>query len=154
MQPALHRCVTMIGMDEFEPSTVREALRRVTEIFHRPLIQVIQLASGSTAPDECRNGIYEKAKLPLTLTQRLFRLFSLVDVRQQHAPANDLSSRIAERKAAVFKPAIGTVRSAKALHDLVWATRGDGTREDLDDVREILRMNCAVRRPIPEFVQG
>src|SRR4029079_5271744 len=96
MQPALHGCVTVIGMDEFEPSTVREALGRVAQVVHGTLIQVIQLAIGSPAPDECRNAVDEKTKLTLALSQRLFRLLPVVDVGQQHAPANDLSRPVAE----------------------------------------------------------
>ena len=44
MQPASHRSLAVIGIDEFEPSAVGEALRRVPEMVHGALIQVVQVA--------------------------------------------------------------------------------------------------------------
>src|SRR5262245_6846747 len=65
LQPALYRRIAVIGMDELEPSAIRKALRRVAEKVHGPLVQVIQVALGSTAPDQRRNGIDKQAKLTL-----------------------------------------------------------------------------------------
>src|SRR5262245_18598977 len=112
-------------MDEVEPSAVRQALSRVPEIVHGALIQVVESALGSTAPDQCRNGVHEKAKLTLTLTERVFCLLPLVDVGQQHAPANELSAAIVERKASVLIPPVDTIRPPKALHDFVGSARRD-----------------------------
>src|SRR5262245_4770284 len=121
-------------MDEFEPSSIREALRCLSEIVHGTLIEVIQRAFSSATPHQCRNGFDEKAKLTLAPAERIFRLLPLVDVRQQHAPANDLPIAIAKWKAAVLNPAVDTIRATKPLHNLVRSTGRDRIREDLNDM--------------------
>ena len=84
-----------------------------------------------------------------------FRLgdLQIVDVRQQHAPPNDVAVRIANRKTAIREPVIDAIRPPKTLHDFVWTAGRDRACEDLDDVRQILRMNCVVRPPLPELLE-
>jgi len=48
----------MIGMDEFEPSSTGQALGGLAEIFDSSLIQIVQFALRSTAPNECRDGLH------------------------------------------------------------------------------------------------
>src|SRR5262245_7229088 len=154
MQPPLHRRVAVIGMNEFKPASTGQGLRRVAEILDGSLIQVVEITLWSTAPHQRWNRIDDELELMFTGTQRLLCPPALVDVRQQHAPAKNLATAIADREPAVFKPAIGAIGPAKALHDLVWAAGCDRTREDVDDLRQILGMDRAVRRPLSEFVLG
>src|SRR5262249_21192539 len=57
MQPPSYGRVAMVGMDEFQPSPAGQALCRVAEIFHGPLIQVVQLTVRVTAPYQCGDGL-------------------------------------------------------------------------------------------------
>src|SRR5262245_28792906 len=106
-------------MNDVEPPPTRQGLRRVAEIFHGPVIQVVQVAFSGTTPDDRRNRVDEEAKLTFALTKRIFRALLVVDVSQQDAPPCSPPVRVADWEAAVLHPAIGAIRSTHALHDLV-----------------------------------
>ena len=55
------------------------------------------------------------------LVQCVLGVLPVVNVRQQHAPANYLAACLAKRKAVVLKPAIDTVRPSESLLNLVWS---------------------------------
>ena len=87
------------------------------------------------------------------LANGLLGTHSIVDVRQQHAPPGNSAVGIANREAPVLKPTIETVRSPEALHRLVGTADRNRSREDIDDIRQILGMNRVVRPPLLEFLQ-
>ena len=101
-------------------------------------------------PECCRRSAATRRSL---VTQRLLSTLPLVDVRQQHAPANDVTACIAKRKAVVLEPAIRAVRTSKPLHNRVWVARANRLCEDLNDVREVLRVNGVVRSPLFQLLQ-
>src|SRR4029450_13137173 len=90
MQPSSHGRVAVIGMDEFEPPSTGQALRRVPEILDGPLIQVLQLTFRSTAPHQCGDRLGQEAELPLTLTNGCFRALLVLDVGVDAVPLNDV----------------------------------------------------------------
>src|SRR5262245_23238876 len=154
MQPALHGRVALIGMDELDPPSTGQTLRRVAEILDGSPIQIVQIALWSTAPYQRRNRVDDELELLFAGTQRVLRPPALVDVRQQHAPSNDLPVAIAKRKAAILKPAIVAIGAAKALLDLVRAAGCDRTREDIENAGYIVGMDRAAGRPPSELVLG
>src|SRR4029434_4292067 len=78
LQPSSYRRVTVVGMNEFDPPPVRQALRAVTEVYDSTLIQVVQLAFGSPAPHECRDCLNQETKLTLALPKCIYRTLALV----------------------------------------------------------------------------
>src|SRR6185503_13591910 len=83
------------------PPPIGQILRSVAEIFDSPLIQVVQLALGSTAPHECGDRLNQKTKLPLTLTKRaegFFRQSMLGHFSGQSLVGGDQLARSAEQR--------------------------------------------------------
>ena len=112
------------------------------------------LTTGRKGRDEPRNAVHDQARFTFAFAQRVLGALPLVDVRQQHAPANDVAARITKRKAVVLEPKIDAVRPPEPLHNLVGAAGDDRLCEGLDDERKVLRVNGVVRPPIVSTLQG
>ena len=125
----------------------------MTEVIEDRSVDEFELAAGRESGDEPWNAVHDQARLTFAFAQRILGALPLVDVRQQHAPANDVAACIAKRKAVVLEPTIGAVRSPESLHNLVWAARGDRLCEGLDDVRKVHGVNGVVRAPLFQFLQ-
>ena len=102
---------------------------------------------------ESGNAVHDQARLTFAFAQGILGALPLVDIGQQHAPAGDFAVRTANGKAFVRKPAIHAIRPPKTLHDFVGTAGCDRAAEDVDDVRQILRMNRVVGPPLLEFLE-
>src|SRR5262245_53236348 len=102
-----------------------QLLQRLSEVLEGRAVDELDLDAGRERRNEPWNAVDDQARLALAFAQRVLRPLPLVDVRQQHAPANDAPARIAQRKTAVLEPQIGAVRPPETLQDLVGAARRD-----------------------------
>src|SRR6185312_180395 len=50
------------------------------------------------------------------------------------------------------KPAVDAIRPPETLHDFVWTAGGDGPREHVDDVWEVLWMNRVSHSPLAQLL--
>ncbi len=131
-----------------------ELLRRPSEVFEDLAVDDFELTGRRKDRDQSWNAVHDQARLALAFAQRILGALPLVDVRQQHAPANDVAAFIAQRKAVVLEPAIHAVRPPEPLHDFVWAARADRLREGLDDVRKVLGVNGVVGPPLFQLLEA
>src|SRR4030095_6290661 len=130
----------MIGMDELEPPLTGQTLHREAEIFHRPLIQEVQLAFSSTTPHKCRDRLDQEPKLTFALAKRFFRALPVVDVGEQDVPSDDLTAHIPPRKPANLKPSVHAIKTANTRVEVVWLARRNPLCKESDDVMQIVDM--------------
>src|SRR5918996_6218992 len=97
-----------------------QLLERLAVVLKDLPVDKFDLPGGREGRDQPGNAVHDQARLTFAFAQRVLGALPLVDVRQQHAPANDVAACIAKRKAIVFEPAIGAVRPAKPLDNLIW----------------------------------
>ena len=83
-----------------------QLLQRLAVVLKDLPVDKFDLAAGRKGRDQPRNAVHDQARLTFAFAQRVLGALPLVDVRQQHAPANDVTACIAKRKAVVLEPAI------------------------------------------------
>src|SRR5262245_40501359 len=71
MQPPLYGGVTIIGINEFNPPSAGQTVGSLPEKFDGPLIQILQLALGTPAPDKRRDRVDKEAKFTLAFLKVL-----------------------------------------------------------------------------------
>src|SRR3712207_1847675 len=98
-----------------------EILDRGAEVLEDRTVDEFELTTGRKGRDEAWNAIHDQARLAFAFAQRILGALSLVDVRQEHAPAIDVPAGIAKRKSVVLKPKIDAVRPPESLYDRVRA---------------------------------
>src|SRR6185436_4274790 len=114
-----------------------QLVQRAAEVLVNLAVDELDLSGRREGRDQPWNAVHDQPRLAFALAQRVLGSLSIVDVGQQHAPANDLTARIAKRKAVIQKPAIGAVGPSEALRDLVRSARGDRLRKHGDDLRQV-----------------
>ena len=134
-------------------SPALELLQCPAEVLEDLAVDEFDLTARRKDRDQPWNAVHDQARLAFAFAQRVLGELPLVDVRQQHAPANDPAACIAQRKAVVLEPPVHAVRPPQPLHDLVWIARADRLREDVDDVRKVFRVHGAVRAPTFQLLQ-
>jgi hypothetical protein len=98
-----------------------ELLQRLAEELSHRAVDEIELTAGRKDRDEPWNAVADQARLAFAFTQRVFGALPLIDVRQQHAPANDVPACIAKRKSVVLEPKVDAIRTPESLHNRVRA---------------------------------
>ena len=151
--PRRRQTVQVLRVDGSRPAPTARLFRRKADEVQIVLVEELGASIGTRRPGQRRNRVDDQLEITLARARGLLGALALVDVRQQHAPANDVAACIAKRKAAVLEPAIDAVRPPESLHDLVWTAGGDRLCEDLDDVRKILGMNGVVRPPLLQLLE-
>jgi hypothetical protein len=118
MQPPLQSRVAIIGVDEFQPAAVSQALGGVAEVFDGAAVQVVQLALGRTAPHECRDGLDQETKLTLAFAKRFFGALAIFDVRVDAVPLDDDTGFVTQRIRTKKEPTIFTIVPTQARFGL------------------------------------
>ena len=140
-------------MDGSRPAPTARLLCRKADKVQEVLVEEVGAAVWTRRPGQCRNRVDYEGEIAFTPSDGILGAFQIVNVRQQHTPANDVAVRVTNRKATIREPAIDAIGPSKALHDFVRCAGRERTREYFDDVRPILRMNCVVRPPLPELFE-
>ena len=87
-------------------------------------IEVVGASIGPGRPGERRNRIDNLLKIALARADCVFGPFPIVNVRQEHAPANDAGIGISNRRTATLKPSIHAVdRKSAAQFRMEFRTR-------------------------------
>src|SRR3712207_1752772 len=92
-----------------------QLIQRLAEVLDNLAVDELELPGGRKDRDQPWNGVHEQARLALAGAQPVLGALPLIDVLQQHAPADDASPLVAERKAPVLEPAVDAVGPPKAL---------------------------------------
>src|SRR5262249_19511637 len=74
-----------------------ELLERRAEVVEKLTIDKFHLAVWRMRRHQARNAVHDQTQRPFAFTKSVLGAPSLVDVRQQHAPLNDVVSGIANR---------------------------------------------------------
>src|SRR4051812_39923998 len=107
----------VLGMYRVVGPPPLELLPRPAEVLEDRAIDELELTFGRKGRDQPGNAVHDQAQFAFALAQRVLGALLIVDVRQQDAPAHDLSLGIAQRKAAIPEPAKDTIPAPKALLD-------------------------------------
>src|SRR5688572_26094239 len=102
---------------------VLQLLQRLAEVLEGRTVDEFDLAARRKGCDESWNAVHDQPRLAFAFAQRVLGALPLVDVRQEHAPANDVAACIAEGKAVVLEPKVDAVGPPQSLHNLVGAAR-------------------------------
>src|SRR5687768_13368381 len=94
-----------------------ELLQRTAEVLEDLAVDEFDVTGGRKGRDQPWNAVDDQARLAFAFAQRVLGALPLVNVRQQHAPANDMAAAIAKRKAVVLEPMIEAVRPPDSLQN-------------------------------------
>src|SRR3954454_24489924 len=114
MQPFLHHCCTLIRIDEFHPSPACKVISCLPDKVDIALIQIVELAFRSPAPNQRRNSFDKLVKLAFAFTEALFSLLSVFDVCVGSVPVDDIPRAIEVGSRSKQKPAIFSIEPPQA----------------------------------------
>jgi len=97
-----------------------ELVQRLAEVLQNLAVNEFDLTAGRKGRDQPWNAVHDQARLTFAFAQRLLGALPLVDIRQEHAPANGVAACIAKRKTVVLEPTIDAVQPPESLHNFVW----------------------------------
>src|SRR2546430_2670711 len=100
-----------------------------------------------------RRRLDDGPQVGLAVPKRVLRAFALINVGIQDVPAEKGPARISTGKPTNLKPTIRPVEASEARLVVMGLTRCDRSREDLDDAREVIRMNRTADPPLLQFLE-
>src|SRR3984893_6640219 len=89
----------------------------------------------------------------LTVPERVLRACARVYVREQGVPPENGPAGVPTGKPANLKPTIRAVEASEARLEVIGLTRCDPLGEELDDVREVIRVNRIAGPPVLQFLE-
>src|SRR5581483_4809044 len=143
-QDALPRsCQTgqIIRMDGDSPVPALRLFTGQTRELEVVPVQEVGRAINVRGPRERRNCVDDQLKVAFIGAQCIFCALPLIDIRQQHAPPDDLVIRAEQRKCSSLKPSIHTISTPQTLVALKGSTSRNRTCEQLPEIGQILRMD-------------
>ena len=100
-----------------------------------------------------RRRLDDRPQAGLAVPERVLRPFALVYVGVQDVPTENGPAGVPTGKPANLKPTIRAVEASEARLEVIWLARCDRLGEDLDDAREVIRMNRIAGPPLLQFLE-
>src|SRR5882762_6731657 len=105
----MHR-LALVGMDGLHKGS-RKLVGRHPEKVEKAFVGVLKFPHRIADRDHSGNAVDELAELTFTLTERLLRAFSLIDIRLQDAPTHDAALRVPNREPLHVEPPVSAIRA-------------------------------------------
>src|SRR5580692_8485612 len=131
-----------------------QLLLRPSDIVHTRLIDPFDLAPRAQSCNQAGNAVQHQGRFVRAFAQRFLGALLIIDIGDQCVPASNVSVSIAMRRTSVLEPAIDTVCSPEARHEVIRLASGERAGKGIDDGRQILRMNRVAGSPRTEFLQS
>src|SRR5438874_9406118 len=100
-----------------------------------------------------RRRLDDRPQAGLAVPERVLHAFTLINVGVQDVPAENGPACVPTGKPTNVKPTIRAVEASEARLVVMWLTRCDRSREDLDDAREVIRMKRIADPPLLQFLE-
>src|SRR5438874_68301 len=103
--------------------------------------------------DALRRRLDDCPQAGLAALERVLHALALINVDIQDVPTENGPARVPTGKATNLKPTIRPVEAPETRLVVMWLTRCDRAREDLDDTREVIRMKRIADPPLLQFLE-
>ncbi len=100
-----------------------------------------------------RSRLDDGPQAGLAVPERVLHAFALVYVGLQNVPTENGPARVPTGNPTILKPTIRAVEASDARLDVIGLTRCDRLGKDLDEAREVIRMNRIAGLPLLQFLQ-
>ena len=138
----------VVRMDRIAGGPRFHFLECLAEVFQHPAVDVLNLACCIGCGHKPRDAVDHQAEVVFARAKRLLHALPVVDVGQQHVPADGTTLRIASGKGACLEPTVHAVRTALAEFEIVGLPCLDRVSPCRDRARQVLGMDRIAHLPI------
>ena len=148
----LDQTTDVIRMDNVVRGPLLQFLEGLAEVFQDPPVDVLNLACGIGCGHKPRDAVDHQAEVVFARAKRLLHALAVLDVCQQHVPADGTTPRIASGKGACLEPTVHAVRAALAEFEIVGLPCLDRVSPCRDRAGQVLGMDRIAHLPVLQLL--
>jgi hypothetical protein len=141
-------------MKKFNPVITRDLFGQEAGVIEQTRVAVVDLSVRGGAPKHSRNCFGQLAQISFVLSQLLFGLPAILDVRVRSVPSDNGPDFASKGLNLEQEPVIRAIEAAHPCLGFARSSRGQYVLPFLDEHGEIVRMDCGGPFPADGLIHG